>query len=96
MSLEQKEIFENSNRHSSRIDYLNGLEFRHSSTLRDSEIQRNGNSCIFANKFINKLVVFQFWLDIQYDFSRREQRQHTATLIAPFGSGIYKQLIIAC
>ena len=58
MSLEQKEIFENSNKHSSRIDYLNGLEFRHSSTLRDSEIQRNGNSCIFANKFINKLVVF--------------------------------------
>ena len=25
------------------------------------EIQCNGNSCIFADKFINKLAVFQFW-----------------------------------
>ena len=41
MSLEQKEIFENSNKHSFRIDYLNGLEFRHSSTLRDS--RNNGD-----------------------------------------------------
>ena len=45
-------------------------------------IHCNGNLSIFADKFINRLVVFQIWEGIQCNFSRWEQRQHTATLIA--------------
>ena len=36
-------------------------KFHSQGDVTSLEIQRNGNLCIFAAKFINKLVVFQFW-----------------------------------